>query len=131
MDIKSDYKQKEWPCRKNRRQMGFCYEQKAAAYLEAQGYHLLEHNYYCHLGEVDLIARDGAYLVFVEVKYRSTASSGKAAEAVHKSKQRRIYQCAEVYMKHHGISFCSPVRFDVLAVDGTEITLIKNAFGGM
>lgn len=117
--------------RKNKRQTGSCYEQKAAAYLEEQGYCLLEQNYYCRLGEVDLIAREGGYLVFVEVKYRSTSGFGTAAEAVDRSKQRRIYQCAEVYMKHHGISFCHPVRFDVLAVDGTDITLIKNAFGGM
>lgn len=117
--------------RKNKRQIGFCYEQQAAAYLEEQGYTLLEHNYYCRLGEIDLIAREGGYLVFVEVKYRSTSGSGSAAEAVHKAKQKRIYQCAQMYMKQQRISFFQPIRFDVLAVDGTQITLIKNAFGGM
>lgn len=122
---------KDFMNKKNKRQTGLLYEQQAAIYLEEQGYILLEHNYYCRLGEIDLIARDGAYLVFVEVKYRSTPGSGTAAESVNRTKQRRIYQCAQVYMKQHGISFLHPVRFDVLAVDGTEITLIKNAFGGM
>ena len=116
---------------KNRRRIGTRYEQQAAAYLESQGYELIEHNYYCRLGEIDLIAREDGYLVFVEVKYRRTPGSGRAAESVNRAKQRRIYQCAEVYMKQHRLSFCHPVRFDVLAVDGEEITLIKNAFGGM
>lgn len=116
---------------RNRRRTGTCYEQQAAAYLKLQGYELIEHNYYCRLGEIDLIARDGAYLVFAEVKYRRTPVSGSAAESVNRAKQRRIYQCAEVYMKKHGISFYHPVRFDVIAVDGDRITLIKNAFGGM
>ena len=46
-------------------------------------------------------------------------------------KQERIYRCAQVYMKYHGISFLHPVRFDVLAMDNMEITWIQNAFGGM
>lgn len=116
---------------KNRRQTGTRYEQQASAYLESQGYELIEHNYYCRLGEIDLVAREDGYLVFVEVKYRRTAVSGSAAESVNRVKQRRIYQCAQMYMKQRGISFSHPVRFDVVAVDGNGITLIKNAFGGM
>ncbi|MGN0293965.1 MAG: YraN family protein [Lachnospiraceae bacterium] len=116
---------------KNRRQTGTCYEQQAAAYLEAHGYEILEHNYYCRLGEIDLIAQEGGYLVILEVKYRRTPASGGAAESVNRAKQRRLYQCAQVYMKHHEISFYHPVRFDVLAIDGNDISLIKNAFGGM
>lgn len=114
----------------NRRQKGFQYEKLAAAYLQSQGYQILEHNYYCHPGEIDLIAKDGRYLVFVEVKYRSSGISGSALEAVDARKQQRINRCAQVYLKHHGISFETPVRFDVVAVDGTRVTLIKNAFGG-
>lgn len=116
---------------RNRRRTGTCYEQQAAVWLEAQGYEILEHNYYCRLGEIDLIAEEGGYLVFLEVKYRRTPVSGSAAESVNRAKQRRIYQCAQVYMKHHEISFSHPVRFDVLAIDGSGILLIKNAFGGM
>ncbi|MDO5410488.1 MAG: YraN family protein [Lachnospiraceae bacterium] len=115
----------------NRRSIGACYEQQAVIYLEELGYRVIEHNYYCHLGEIDLIARDGAYLVFLEVKYRAGSSFGSAAEAVTVWKQRRICQCAAVYMKQHGILFDHPVRFDVLAVDGNQVTLIKNAFGGI
>lgn len=116
---------------KNRRGIGTRYEQEAAAFLKSRGYELLEHNYYCRLGEIDLIAREGGYLVFAEVKYRRTPMWGCAAASVNRAKQRKIYQCAKMYMKQHGISFYHPVRFDVIAVDGNEITLIKNAFGGM
>lgn len=116
---------------KNKRQVGLLYEQQAALYLEQQGYCLLEHNYYCRLGEIDLIARDGIYLVFIEVKYRRTSSLGTAAEAVNRTKQRKIYQCAQVYMKQHNLSFDQPIRFDVLAIDGARVELIRNAFGGL
>ena len=53
---------------KNQRRTGAIYEQKAGAYLESQGYEILEYNYRCRSGEIDIIARDGEYLVFCEVK---------------------------------------------------------------
>ena len=55
----------------NKRQLGTVYEQKAAAYLQQQGYEILECNFRCRIGEIDIIAREGEYLCFVEVKYRS------------------------------------------------------------
>ena len=123
---------KDFMNKKNKRQTGLLYEQQAAIYLEEQGYILLEHNYYCRLGEIDLIARDGAYLVFVEVKYRSTPGSGTAAESVNRTKQRRIYQCAQVYMKQHGISFFQIVsrQTDVIlhALTGISMKTDHNLF---
>lgn len=119
------------PGRKNRRQMGFQYEQEAATFLKRQGYQILKHNYYCRHGEIDLIAKEDSYLVFIEVKYRKTGSYGFAAEAVTLAKQRTIRTCAQIYMKQYGIPFSQPVRFDVLAIDGTDFTLIKHAFGGL
>ena len=56
----------------NRRRTGTAYEIMAADYLKTQGYQIIKQNYRCRLGEIDLIARDGPYLVFVEVKYRAT-----------------------------------------------------------
>ncbi len=56
----------------NKRQTGAAYEEQAARFLLEQGYQILERNYRCRQGEIDVIARDGSYLVFVEVKYRSS-----------------------------------------------------------
>ena len=55
----------------NRRETGSRYEKQAAVYLEQKGYEILEMNFRCRRGEIDLVARDGEYLVFVEVKYRA------------------------------------------------------------
>lgn len=117
--------------KRNNRKTGSLYEEKAAEYLTKQGLRVIETNYRCRIGEIDMIAEDGPTLVFVEVKYRKTGRSGSAAESVGRQKQERIYRCAQVYMKYHGISFLRPVRFDVLAMDNMEITWIQNAFGGM
>jgi len=103
------------------------------------GYFILERNYYTKTGELDLVCRETisdfgkpvSYLVFVEVKYRSSLRYGYASEAVNQRKQKRIYKSAQMYMKHHGYAFDQPIRFDILAIDGNEIKLIKNAFGGM
>ena len=72
----------------NKRQLGTVYEQKAAAYLQQQGYEILECNFRCRLGEIDIIAREGGYLCFVEVKYRSGDGYGSPLEAVGVYKQR-------------------------------------------
>lgn len=123
----------------NLRAIGKQYEQIAAAYLQEHGYLILDRNYYTRRGELDLICREWVrqgkrsvpYLVFVEVKYRSSRSYGYAEEAVTAVKCSRMMKSAQIYMKHHGISFSQPVRFDILAIDGREIRLIRNAFGGM
>ena len=57
---------------------------QAAAYLKKKGYRILEANFRCRFGEIDLIARDGAYLVFIEVKYRSSLKDGDSLEAVNR-----------------------------------------------
>ena len=58
----------------NKRQVGTQYESMAVQYLTEAGYHILERNFRCRTGEIDIIAKDGAYLVFVEVKYRASAA---------------------------------------------------------
>ena len=67
---------------KNKRQTGAKYEQAAGFYLEQQGYEIIEYNYRCRFGEIDIIAKDGSYLVFCEVKYRSCKGKGSPLEAV-------------------------------------------------
>ena len=113
----------------NKRQIGTAYEQLAAAYLMEQGYEIVTLNYRIRTGEIDIIAKDGAYLVFVEVKYRASAACGSALEAVDYRKQQSILRVAQYYMVSHGYGTQTNCRFDVVAIQGTEITLIQNAFG--
>lgn len=112
----------------NKRQLGCRCEQAAADYLSRQGMQILERNYRCRSGEIDLIAHDGHYLVFVEVKYRSSSAKGFPAEAVNARKQQRIRQTARhyLYCRHYGAD--TPCRFDVVCMLAQEIQWIKNAF---
>ncbi|MDO5798563.1 MAG: YraN family protein [Eubacteriales bacterium] len=111
----------------NKRKTGSRHEKQAAAFLEKQGLKIVERNFYCRNGEIDLVARDGEYLVFVEVKYRSTSASGMAAAAVDIRKQRRISRAAQFYLLRYGYGEV-PCRFDVVAIDKNEIRWIRNAF---
>lgn len=113
----------------NRRQVGTAYEALAAEYLRQQGFRILEQNYRCRQGEIDIIARDGEHLCFVEVKFRADTAYGSAAEAVDKRKQRTIVRVARYYLMRHGYDEWTPCRFDVLAIEGKTVTLIKNAYG--
>ena len=113
----------------NKRQVGTQYESMAVQYLTKAGYHILERNFRCRTGEIDIIAKDGAYLVFVEVKYRASAACGSALEAVDYRKQQSILRVAQYYMVSHGYGTQTNCRFDVVAIKRTAITLIQNAFG--
>ena len=112
----------------NRRKTGSRYEQKAVDYLERRGITILERNYRCRSGEIDVIAEDERYLVFVEVKYRRDTKKGDPAEAVGFYKQRRIRNAAEYYLYCHQNRTYVPCRFDVVSILGEEIRWIKNAF---
>lgn len=115
--------------RKNKRQTGTNYEQAAGFYLEQMGYEILEYNYRCCFGEIDIIAKDGIYLVFCEVKYRSGTGKGSPLEAVDSRKQHTIFRCASYYLTGRGLGDV-PCRFDVIGIEGTRITHIKDAFTG-
>ncbi len=112
----------------NSRAIGADYERQAAQYLETLGYEILARNFRCRLGEVDLVAKDGRYFVFVEVKYRSGHTAGTPQEAVTYKKQRTICKVAAYYCMKHGISQQCPCRFDVAAYSDGKWTIIKNAF---
>lgn len=115
----------------NKRRKGFEQEKRAAEYLEKLGYNILERNFYCHFGEIDIIAYDAGCIVFIEVKYRHYKTSGMPEEAVDYRKQQRIYKSAEYYMYINHKDSVIPCRFDVIAIDNEEIRLYKNAFGGL
>lgn len=112
----------------NKRKVGAAYEKMAADYLKNQGYQLLERNYRCRIGEIDLIARDGRYLVFAEVKYRFTDSCGNALEAVTIKKQATIRRVAQFYLMTHHLPEDTPCRYDVVGITGKQVLLVKDAF---
>lgn len=115
----------------NNREIGTSYEQKAAEYLTKNGYNILERNFRCRIGEIDLIGKDGDYLCFIEVKYRSGIAKGYPAEAITPNKIRRITRTAQFYMLMHKIQQDTPCRFDAVVILENEITVIKNAFDGI
>ncbi len=97
-------------------------------FLEQAGYQILERNFSCRQGEIDLIAREGTYLVFIEVKYRRNLGSGSPLEAVNPAKQEKIRRTALYYLYCRGYDEDTPCRFDVVAVTGERFELIRNAF---
>ncbi len=112
----------------NKRKLGNEKETQACGVLSAAGYEILEQNYYCRAGEIDIIAKDGDVLCSIEVKYRSGASQGGAAAAVTYAKQRAISKAALFYLMKHDMSVDVAMRFDVVTIDGENHKIIKNAF---
>lgn len=107
-------------------------EQQAVRYLKRRLYRIVETNYRAPTGEIDIIARRGKMLAFVEVKTRRTARCGEAVEAVNERKQRQIIRTAQWYLAQHTDSDMQP-RFDVIAIQGDEtkhdLKHITDAFG--
>lgn len=102
-------------------------EDRAVAFLRASGYRILERNFRCKLGELDIVARDGDALVFVEVRTRSHARQGSALEAVGAAKQRQVARVAGYYLASRRMEG-APCRFDVVGITGERIELVRDAF---
>lgn len=103
-------------------------EARALAYLQGRGLRLLEANYRCRSGEIDLVMRHGDATVFVEVRARRNRRFGGAAASVTATKQRRLYAAARHYLMVRGTP-PGPLRFDVVALEGDEdVQWIPNAF---
>lgn len=111
--------------------MGADREKQAADYLERQGMKIVERNFRTRQGEIDLIGYHRGYLVFVEVKYRSGDAKGYAAEAVDRRKQLKICRVADYYRYSRRLGDGIGVRYDVVAIQGEEISWIQNAFPHM
>lgn len=107
-------------------------EAAVLTWLRERGWHVVETNFRSKFGEIDLIAEDGRYLAFVEVKLRKNADFAAARESVTKAKQRRIRTTALFYLQWHPTNL--QPRFDVAEVylpEGSispEITYLENAF---
>lgn len=106
-------------------------EMAACTYLQAQGLTLVKRNYHCRWGEIDLIMRDKAYLVFVEVRARTSGAFGGALASVTKAKQKKLLQTAQHYQCSQETQNQNPLRFDVVILEGKppQLEWIKNAFG--
>ncbi|NLI60172.1 MAG: YraN family protein [Clostridiales bacterium] len=116
----------------NRKKLGSWGEEQARKYLENQGFLILDNNYRCKLGEIDLIAMDGDSLVFIEVKTRRSTAYGFPMEAVGKRKQSKYIQMASIYIKEKAMAQV-PFRFDVIEIMAKgqgqwDINHIPNAF---
>ena len=112
----------------NKRTVGSEKEELAVGYLRKNGINVLERNFRCKSGEIDIIGRDGGCYVFFEVKYRKNPAVGFPVEAVDLRKQTTISRVADFYRLIHALSAETPFRFDVIAILGSEITWYKNAF---
>lgn len=100
-------------------------EDAALAYLAAQGLTLLQRNFRCKGGEIDLVMQDGPALVFVEVRRRATLHYGGAAASITRSKQGRLIIAAQIYLQRYRMP--PACRFDVIAIDGERLEWLRNA----
>jgi putative endonuclease len=107
-------------------------EELAVRHLKKRGFKVIERNYHCPAGEIDLVAREKNTLVFVEIKARSSSDFGLPQEAVDRFKQEKLIKAARSYMAERHLSEDIPARFDVVAIHlapaGPHIELIKDAF---
>ena len=112
----------------NKRTTGKLYEEKAAAFLKERGFFLLDMNYRCRQGEVDLIGIHDGCLVFVEVKYRKDKRSGAPEEAVGPAKQMKICRVSDYYRLAKPAEAARQIRYDVVAICGEDVRWYRDAF---
>jgi len=101
-------------------------EDRAAALLSRNGLAIVARNYRTRMGEIDLVARDGDCLVFVEVRSRAGAAYGDALESITPGKRRRIVAAARHFLLPY--ERLPPCRFDVIALDADELRWVRGAF---
>jgi putative endonuclease len=115
-------------------QKGQEFEARAAQILEQAGMQILDRNFRCKVGEIDIICRRGNQLVFVEVRCRQNPRYASAAASITPAKQRRLWRTAQLYLQRRGWSDRYPCRFDVIAFSPTMtaaedgIQWLQNAF---
>lgn len=115
-----------------KRKTGDLGENIACKYLINKGYSIVERNYSTKVGEIDIIAKKGNTIAFVEVKTRASVSFGLPCQAVDFKKQRRLILCAEIYMKSHRLNGILQPRMDIIEIlfldSGHYIRHLENAF---
>ncbi len=116
--------------RTRRQRIGAKAERLARQHLLGAGLEVIQRNYRCRFGEIDIIAHDAITLIFAEVRYRNTGCFGGAAASVNTSKQSRLIHTAQYWLHAHAVWQSWPARFDVIAMDGDsgKLDWIQSAF---
>jgi len=112
----------------NKRELGGRQEEKACRFLTEHGLTILERNYRVRPGEVDIIAREGDTVCFIEVKYRASRKYGGANYAISAKKQQTICKVAQWYITSHHLPENGFYRFDAVLINGDEIQYLRNAW---
>jgi putative endonuclease len=113
------------------RDRGQVAENLAADFLRSKGYRIVDRNFLCRFGEIDIVARDGEELVFVEVRSRKTAQSLDPIYSVNWRKQQKVIKAAQIYLSQRPTYAPIPSRFDVVIVTlgpQPDVVLVKDAF---
>lgn len=119
------------------REQGAYTEDLACRFLERKGFKLIQRNFNCRLGEIDLIMQDSNYLVFVEVRYRKNNNFGSGVESVTYNKQQKLIKAASWYLQQYSKLNSHPARFDVVSITGSiesgdlnsiDFNWVSNAF---
>lgn len=111
----------------NRTETGRQKEQQAAEFLQKKGYTILVRNFRTRFAEIDIVAKDGSTLVFVEVRSRAYDSLVRPEESIDRKKQKKLTMAASAFLSGCREDF-DAVRFDVVAISGDEVVHIQNAF---
>jgi putative endonuclease len=115
-----------WPARLSQKQrQGQDGERHALDYLTRQGLRLVEANFRCKCGEIDLILQDGKVVVFVEVRQRAGVTHGGAAASLTPAKLRRVVNAAQVYLQR--LPRMPQCRIDIVAIDGDRLDWLRDA----
>ncbi|GAA0912287.1 YraN family protein [Luteibacter anthropi] len=113
-----------------RRATGDHFEGAALSFLQARGLRLIQANFLCRHGEIDLVMRDGEVVVFVEVRYRRGSAFGGALASVTAAKRRRIVSAAHIWLAGRPFDARRPCRFDVVGFEGAVVEWVRGAFDG-
>ena len=101
-------------------------EERACRYLRSLGYSIAARNFRCRQGEIDIVAKHGETVVFVEVRSKSRSGYGTAGESINWAKRAKIVKAARFFAHVNGLD--CPLRFDVVAIDGLSLDHVEDAF---
>ena len=109
------------------REIGNEAEDRAVVSIVNDGYTVIERNYNCRVGEIDIIANKDGYICFIEVKYRNARGFGSAVDAITKSKMRKILATARRYLYENDKSDVD-YRIDAVVIDGEKVEIMPNVY---
>lgn len=125
--VERDRRERHLRAQPSTHELGNAAEDRAVEHLVGMGLVIVERNYRCRLGEIDVVARDGSTLVFVEVRSRESARYGSALDAVTRAKRRQVSRVAAVYLRHKRPR-SRRFRFDVVAITGDDLVYVRDAW---